>query len=500
MMKRAITFGICFVCLILIISNCVALANNNAITYAVVNNPDAADRLNIRIAPSIDAESLGKYYNGVIVQVLEDLNDEWVRVRIGNGGFIEGYMMKKYLKYDTDETVVSAMPTYISLSSAWELYRSMDISGDYVMHGNGEIVNLLGFSSKWWHIRVGEDTGFVIAGDASLEQLTGNYYDGYATAQINNPNPNERLNLRAEKSIKSMSRGKYYNGCIVAIIEKDDDGWCKVRIGNLDGYMKSEYLDFSLSTKELISTLPEVIIRNPNGKGANLRKEASTVADVISLYSNGTKVQVLGLTETWCHVQINGVTGFIMTKFLDPQLSYTSDSVCVDDDNQNENMGLQSSAWNGPLGYHTTAEWTIEIDEYIGIVSNPDTTDRLNLRVEPNSNSKSLGKYYNGVRVIINGDISGAWTEVAIGNLTGYMKTEYLKTDGSTVKSAMPVLRVNNPNPSHNLHLRKEQTTASESLGLYSNGTDVILMGFNDKWAHVIVDGQMGFMLAKYLE
>ena len=68
MMKRAITFGICFVCLILIISNCVALANNNAITYAVVNNPDAADRLNIRIAPSIDAESLGKYYNGVIVQ------------------------------------------------------------------------------------------------------------------------------------------------------------------------------------------------------------------------------------------------------------------------------------------------------------------------------------------------------------------------------------------------------------------------------------------------
>lgn len=189
-----------------------------------------------------------------------------------------------------------------------------------------------------------------------------------------------------------------------------------------------------------------------------------------------------------------------MTRFLDPQLSYASDSVYMDNDTQNEDTSLQSSAWNGPLGYHVTAEWPIEIDEYIGIVSNPNATDRLHLRAEPNSNSKSQGKYYNGVRVIINGDISGVWTEVAIGNLTGYMKTEYLKTDGSIVKSAMPVLKVNNPNPSHNLHLRKEQTTVSESLGLYPNGTEVILMGFNDEWAHVIVDGRMGFMLAKYLE
>ena len=51
------------------------------------------DRLNLRAAPNKEAESLGKYYNGVGVQILEELNNGWVRVRIGNRGVAEGYMI-----------------------------------------------------------------------------------------------------------------------------------------------------------------------------------------------------------------------------------------------------------------------------------------------------------------------------------------------------------------------------------------------------------------------
>lgn len=52
---------------------------------AVVNNPNPQERLNLREQPSEAAASLGKYYNGVAVQVDENLNNGWVHVTIGNG-------------------------------------------------------------------------------------------------------------------------------------------------------------------------------------------------------------------------------------------------------------------------------------------------------------------------------------------------------------------------------------------------------------------------------
>ena len=72
------------------------------------------------------------------------------------------------------------------------------------MHGYGETVTLLGFTSKWWHVQIREYTGFVPADGSVLDQRTGNYYDGYATAQVHNPISTDRLNLRAEKILQWM--------------------------------------------------------------------------------------------------------------------------------------------------------------------------------------------------------------------------------------------------------------------------------------------------------
>jgi hypothetical protein len=61
--------------------------------YAVVDNPDPKDRLHLRANPSQRADSLGKFYNGTILQVKEKKGDWW-RVSIGH---LEGWMMGKYL-------------------------------------------------------------------------------------------------------------------------------------------------------------------------------------------------------------------------------------------------------------------------------------------------------------------------------------------------------------------------------------------------------------------
>ena len=65
--------------------------------WAVVHNPDPADRLHLRVKPDRKAESLGKFYNGTPVQVLSQ-KGEWSEVRIGLSG-LQGWMMTKYLTF-----------------------------------------------------------------------------------------------------------------------------------------------------------------------------------------------------------------------------------------------------------------------------------------------------------------------------------------------------------------------------------------------------------------
>ena len=72
--------------------------------YALVNNPDPADRLHLRAAPDQTAVSKGKYYNGTPVYVTQDLGD-WVKVFAAND---EGYMMKRYLAFGADMLKVRA--------------------------------------------------------------------------------------------------------------------------------------------------------------------------------------------------------------------------------------------------------------------------------------------------------------------------------------------------------------------------------------------------------
>lgn len=66
--------------------------------WAVVNNPNPADRLHLRVSPERGAASLGKFYNGTPVRVLEERGD-WVQVEIGLDGNLTGWMMKEYLAY-----------------------------------------------------------------------------------------------------------------------------------------------------------------------------------------------------------------------------------------------------------------------------------------------------------------------------------------------------------------------------------------------------------------
>lgn len=78
--------------------------------WATPNNPHLLDRLHLRAEPSRESASLGKYYNGTPVFVLEH-GEEWTRVRVGG---TEGYMMTQFLLFGQEAA--------LSDSRAWPLY------------------------------------------------------------------------------------------------------------------------------------------------------------------------------------------------------------------------------------------------------------------------------------------------------------------------------------------------------------------------------------------
>lgn len=133
---------------------------------AVVNNPVATDKLNLRIAPDSEADSLRQYYNGVQVEVLAMMPGDWVAVSIGlSGGMARGYMKADYLAFGADgEVVEPAIPSHEAIVDSWTLYSYPDGDSRAVgQYGKGQVFLVLARSSTWWHIAVGDVTGFVRA-------------------------------------------------------------------------------------------------------------------------------------------------------------------------------------------------------------------------------------------------------------------------------------------------------------------------------------------------
>ena len=75
----------------------------------------------------------------------------------------------------------------------------------------------------------------------------------------------------------------------------------------------------------------------------------------------------------------------------------------------------------------TYAEMLAQVDSTNwAVVNNPNPTDRLHLRTEPDRKSVSLGKFYNRTPVYVD-EIRGEWAHVTIGrDLSGWMMTKYL--------------------------------------------------------------------------
>jgi len=128
---------------------------------AYISNPDSNDRLHLRTAPSKNAKSLGKYYNGTVGTLKGFTADgEWLKVELYGR---TGYMMTDFITIEgkTNRTYYG-IPTCLTTRRT-DLYHDAGLTDQARTLEQGKDFEVLGLvNENTLHVRLNEPLGEVI--------------------------------------------------------------------------------------------------------------------------------------------------------------------------------------------------------------------------------------------------------------------------------------------------------------------------------------------------
>ncbi len=149
-----------------------------------------------------------------------------------------------------------------------------------------------------------------VSKEVSLEESE---YANLAIAQVNH-----YVNVRKEPNTDSEILGKIYNGAVAQILEVagEEQDWCHVVSGSVEGYIKSEYFLYGDAAVEAVDdyvTRYATVIANR----LNVRQEPGTDSKRIGYISNGEKVKLLEQQGEWLLIQYTeDRTGYVAAEYV----------------------------------------------------------------------------------------------------------------------------------------------------------------------------------------
>ena len=328
----------------------------------------------------------------------------------------------------------------------------------------GGWVGVVGESNGWYRVYVAETNQYGYMSKNFLKRAGNITPPGSNTGVVSNPKPTQFLNLRAYPSYDAQVLGIFYNGAAFTLLSSTPDGWYQVLINGQVGYFRSEYVRLTGSD----GTGETAVIRSGNGGKVNLRSAPTYVgSSVIGQYAPGTQVIVLlssKVAGSFWKVSVSGVLGYMDSSFLTAKVSPVNPDI---------RPATQGTA----------------------VVSNPKSTQFLNLRAQASTSSKVVAQYKNGVKfdVIMAGE---TWTKVygsASGNI-GYFMTKYLKLSNAYFTKTVQ-------NNGSYVNLRSAPSKASGKVYVQvPSGAAVTVLIPGDEWCQVRYAGTVGYMMTTFLK
>lgn len=148
----------------------------------------------------------------------------------------------------------------------------------------------------------------------AAEEETAKYPD---FAGICMANVDAYLNVRLEPNTDCDIVGRMYPQSISTVVEKGDE-WTKIQSGNVEGYVKNEFLVFDDEAGEYAeSVCPKVA--TVNTQTLNVREEATTDSEIVTQIATQDEYLVLSATEdnNWYNIQVDDeTTGFVSKDYV----------------------------------------------------------------------------------------------------------------------------------------------------------------------------------------
>ena len=343
--------------------------------------------VNLRQGASKSTEKLGSYKRGTWLRILDDYGD-WYKVKGPDGK--TGYMMKDYIYISAGAKGVVGI---VDVKDSLNLRSKASSSGKVIAaYPDGVPCILLSESGDWYHVSVDGKAGYFNADYIEKK------YMAYSQDVCTVVNPSgKNVNLRkgpgtSYSVVKSIKSGSY------GMIIQEGDGWWKISVGGTVGYMMTDYLEDGIvgKTSGSSSSGDDVGSSSAGSSGyalvdtgrLHLRKSASKASHSYGTYPRNTFVNILEKGSTWCKVEVEGQTGYMMTEYL-------------------KFYGTSSTAW--------------------ATVVHPDGGDYVNLRNGPStSTGKVIERVPDGSEVIILTP-GKTWSKIEYDGTTGYMMTRFLQ-------------------------------------------------------------------------
>lgn len=126
---------------------------------------------------------------------------------------------------------------------------------------------------------------------------------------------NDTVNIRQEPDESSAVLASAAKGSQIRQLAVTNNGWCKVKTGEIVGYVKAEFISTEQTTSSSGSITEGKTIELTSS--VNIRSSMSESSERVGLaYAGETVTVVMSYSEGWTKVNWNGKTGYIRTDVL----------------------------------------------------------------------------------------------------------------------------------------------------------------------------------------
>lgn len=206
------------------------------------------------------------------------------------------------------------------------------------------------------------------------------------------------VNFRKGPSTSYAIRGVYSYGTVVTVLEELENGWCRVNILGVEGFVYGAYVTrgYSPQTPIALDTSLQGQWGFVNTNNVNLRYGPGSGYASLGALLKGTDVLILSyLSNGWYGVQVNGYPGFIFGDFV-------------------------------TVGTYNPADEFITSWAYTGVNPMYCNIGGVVVRSAPSSNASAIGTLPVYVEVNVLTEYSNGWYGISYQSLNGALLTGYV--------------------------------------------------------------------------